>query len=102
MPEFFVPHTETPEQAEEVWEATKRFAEEQLGWGISERRIFRVEYTHDGKDEEAEVGKTERRQKEPVMVILESQSYLVCTPTRGVAKGEPILIGIPRKIVDFD
>jgi hypothetical protein len=102
LPEFFVPHTESRKQAEEVWQATRKFAEEQLGWAVSDRRIFRIEYRHNGKEEEAEVGKTERRQREPVMVILESQSFLVCTPTRGVAKGEPILIGIPSRIVDFD
>ena len=37
---FFVPRVKDEADAEMVWEATKKFAEEMLGWEISERRIF--------------------------------------------------------------
>lgn len=101
MPEFFVPHASSPEQAEQVWQATKKFAEEQTGWEVTDRRIFKVEFTHDGKDYVAEVGQPEPQSGETVLVILESNAVLVCTENRGVARGSPMLTG-PRTIVDFD
>jgi hypothetical protein len=104
MPSFFVPAARDDAQAEEVWEATRKFARDQLGWEVGERRIFRIEYTHDGQDLVAQVGEQEPRQGEPVLVILESNAYLVCTENRGVARGAPILVGLQTvsKIVDFD
>jgi hypothetical protein len=56
VPEFFVPKAKTPEQAEEVWQATKKFAEKQTRWEASDRRVRRVEYEHHGKQEWAEAG----------------------------------------------
>jgi hypothetical protein len=54
MPEFFVPGAVSLQEAEKVWQATKKFAEEQTGWIVTNRRIFRLEYTHGGKDYVAE------------------------------------------------
>jgi hypothetical protein len=102
MPEFFVPGAASLQEAEKVWQATKKFAEEQTGWIVTNRRIFRLEYTHGGKDYVAEVGQTEPRTGEPVLVILGSNAYLVCTRKHGVARGEPIMVGGPRQILDFN
>jgi hypothetical protein len=102
MPEFFVPGAASLQEAEKVWQATKKVAEEQTGWIVTNRRIFRLEYTHGGRDYVAEVGQTEPRTGEPVLVILGSNAYLVCTRKHGVARGEPLMVGGPRQIVDFN
>jgi hypothetical protein len=100
---FFIPDVTDPQKAEEIWQATKAFAEQTLGWQVSDRRIFRIGYTHGGVSYTAEVGQPQRREEspgrgravgdDPVLVILESNAYLVCTPTRGVMGGMPILVG---------
>jgi len=90
---FFVPEAENETEALSVWKATRKFAEETLGWEVSERRIFRISYRHDGKAYSVEVGKPDPRIGEVVLVILESNTYLVCTPNRGVLRGMPILVG---------
>ena len=102
MPLFFVPGADGPDAAEEVWQATKSFAEEQTGFEVSDRRIFHVDYRHNEQDFEAQVGEVEPRTGEVCVAILESGSFLVCTENRGVARGVPILIGAPGRIVDFD
>jgi len=106
---FFLPHAKNKEQAEKNYEAIKRFAKDTLGWNVKDRRIFRIKYTHDGKNHYAEVGKTEQIEGEEVIAILESGYsdtivYLICTPNRGVVRGMPILVGENEaySVVDFD
>jgi hypothetical protein len=38
------------------------------------------------------VGKPERSCGEPVIAILESDCYLICTPSRGVLSGSPVRV----------
>ena len=45
------------------------------------------------KDYHVEVGKPDPRNNELVIAILKSNTYLVCTPNRGVVRGIPILVG---------
>lgn len=103
---FFIPpytSDDKPELSEEVYVSIRKFAEENLKWNITERRIFSVTYRHEGKEYYAEVGKIEQRTGELICAILESITYLVCTPNRGVLRGEPVLVGKEeiRSIVDF-
>jgi hypothetical protein len=106
MTRSFVPEVEDPEH---VWQATRTFAIETTGWSVTERRMFALEYVHNGWRYRAEVGQRESRTRdgvngrhalestgEPVLAILEapeSRCYLVCTPNRGVLRGAPILVG---------
>lgn len=90
---FFVPEAENETEALSVWKATRTFAEETLGWEVTERRIFSISYRHDGTDYYVQVGKPDPRIGELVLVILESNTYLVCTPNRGVLRGMPVLVG---------
>jgi hypothetical protein len=101
--QFFVPTTTTPEDAARLYEAIKAFAKDTLQWPISDRKIFRIEYVHGGKTEQAEVGKRSDVNQEEVLAILESNAFLVCTPNRGVLRGDPILVGTGevRVIEDF-
>src|SRR5438552_1556027 len=75
MPEFFVPGAASLQEAEKVWQATKRFAEEQTGWIVTNRRIFRLEYTHGIRTTSPRLG---RRSREPAN---QSSSSLGRTPT---------------------
>jgi hypothetical protein len=54
--DFFVPYVDDAEKAEAVWQAVKKFAEDQLNWEVSDERIRKVEYVHEGKEWTAEVG----------------------------------------------
>ena len=89
---FFVPAASTDEQAEDVWQSTVEFAKGK-GSDISDRRIYRLDYRHNGKFYVDEIGKPNARNGELVLVILESVTYLVCTGNRGVVRGDPILVG---------
>lgn len=104
--EFFIPGLEDkPEKAEELLKSIRDFAKTTVGWGVSNRRIFRISYYHDGKHYEDEVGKKDDVNRELVIAILEANPvYLVCTPNRGVLRGMPILVGFHDtiSIEDFD
>jgi hypothetical protein len=91
---FFVPFAESKEQAERVLDACITFAKENLGWQIGKKeRYFSIAWQHNGSNYYAEVGKPEPYSGEIVIAILPSTTYLVFTENRGVARGEPILIG---------
>ncbi|MDE0484166.1 MAG: hypothetical protein OXI67_16425 [Candidatus Poribacteria bacterium] len=90
---FFIPKAKDDAQAEEVWESIKKFAEKNLEWDVSDRRIFSIAYHKHGEDYYVEVGKPDPRNGELVIAILKSNTYLVCTPNRGVLRGMPILVG---------
>jgi hypothetical protein len=105
--EFFVPHTRDPDAAERVWEATRTSLEGQGFKPMESRRIFRLDYHHDGKRIEAEVGvpppygtKIDRDRLEEggepqeVLLIFECPGglYLVSTWDRGAQRGDPILV----------
>lgn len=119
--EFFIPYIDDAKKAEEVWRAIERFLAETQGYdGITDSRIFRLEYTHNGKEWEAQVGEphpygqpatweyvpdySDPKAGEYVVAILEMQGgpFLVCTHSRGVVRGEPILVGGVHKVVYFD
>ena len=101
---LFIPFAEDEEQAARVYDAIRKFAEESTGWQITDRKILSLSYVHDGKEYHAEVGKPEQVTGEVVIAILESNTYLVCTPNRGVVRGIPILVGKHevRSRVDFE
>ncbi len=72
---------------------------------MSNRRIRRLDFTHDSKAEVAEVGDVFEPVGEEVETILDAgDMYLVCTRTRGVLGGLPLRVGKPeaRNVEDFD
>lgn len=66
-PPFFFPFANTPEEAEALHGGIARFAEETTGWEVLPRRIWRIEYVHDGRDFVAEVGVDHLPVGEPVI-----------------------------------
>lgn len=92
--QFFVPAASSAEEALKVYEATRQFSEEQLGRKTKPKRIERICFDHDGHTWEAVVGEQFTEINELVIAIFEmDQLFIVCTPNRGVLRGEPYLVG---------
>lgn len=100
---FFIPDVDDPDLAERIYQSAKIFAKTAYGFDTTERRIFSIAYTHNGKHCHDEVGKMGNN-KETIMAILESGSYLVCTLNSGVYCGMPMLVGKHKVtwVRDFD
>jgi|HubBroStandDraft_5_1064220.scaffolds.fasta_scaffold583622_1 hypothetical protein len=93
---FFVPDTANDEEAEKVYDAIKKFAA-QTCRPAAGRKIESLAFRDKGKSVRAEVGKPDPITGEVVFAILETidnaRLYLICTPNRGVRRGEPIYVG---------
>lgn len=100
---FFLPQT-TPSRADEIWRTIADFVRRATGQRIGGRRIYRVRYEHHGRTATAQVGEPERMTGEPVIAILDSDPYFICTPNRGVLDGVPIVIDHRDvlEVVEFD
>jgi hypothetical protein len=92
-PTFFVPHAEDRQEAERVREAARKFLLDH-GYHPTDRRIYSVSYSHDGKKYRDVVGQPSGLVGEDVLVIFDAGNvFLSCTANRGVLRGEPVLIG---------
>lgn len=101
--EFFLPGTKTEKLIESNYKIIKDF--NNSNENITERRIYEICYSHGGQYYKAQVGKCEIRTGELIIAIFESGSlFYICTPSRGVFKGSPILVGEREVsyIEDFD
>lgn len=98
---FFIPKAKDEAEANDVYQAVKKFAQETLGWKITDDRIYSLRYIHNGKEYFARVGDIEGFTNATVIAILKSNTYLVCTRDRGVARGEPILVGT-EEVLDIE
>jgi hypothetical protein len=101
---FFIPGTKDDREAQNILESIKIFAKTTTGWDVTDRKIFSIKYRDSGKDYVAEVGQQDQTTGETVIAILESNTFLVCTPNRGVIRAMPILVGKEEvySIVDFE
>jgi len=52
---FFIPAAEHAAQAEEVYGSIRRFVSKQVG-RLTDKRIFRIQFSHDGKQYNLAVG----------------------------------------------
>lgn len=104
---FFLPAASDAKEAEEAYEGIRKFNAEQMSATLSPRRIYSVSGVHDGKQFMATVGQKFERLGEMVVAILLDTSrdlYFICTPNRGVIRGEPYLSGSHeiRGVEDFE
>jgi len=104
---FFIPAAKDAAQEKEVYEGTRKFVSQQMGAKLSPRRIYRLEFVHEGKAYTATVGETFERLDERVIAILLDtvrDLYFICTPNRGVLRGDPYLAGSSeiRSVEDFN
>ncbi len=102
---FYVPHTVDEAQAEEVYQSVRAFVT--TTHPPTDRRIHSVTYKHNGKPQVATVGELETDVGEEVIIILEAShpepTYMICTVSRGVAKGAPVVAVDPQAVVtDFE
>lgn len=92
MPNFFVPFTDTFEQAEEMYSMFRR----QNPYEALPGRLFSVDFTDHGKISVAEVGKEidGRHEKDGlVLAIIEGTGLVtIHTVARGGLSGTPILV----------
>lgn len=99
---FFMPRATSDAEAEEGWQTIRNRLPSLGGFPATARRIYSAAYTHNGKRRIAVVGEKDQDLNEEVIAIFESpQCFMVCTPSRGVFAGPPLLIGEPLWVVDF-
>ena len=94
---FFVPHIESPEEAEKIYQAIKKKAPASWvvgGKPIDDRRIRSITFRDKRKTVTATVGGRDPLEGNIVMAILQTatevRSYLIYTETRGV--GDPMAV----------
>lgn len=111
MVDFHIPEAENFDEAEDVYEATAKFVEQQRGSVAREPRIGRISYYDGDKDQtyDVSIGDSVPRVGEPAIAIYESEDdrfdvYYICTPHRAVIEGVPIMVGRNdvRDIEHFD
>jgi hypothetical protein len=99
---FTVPAAQDREQAEKVWTAVRDFLAS-LGHKTTSRRIAGIMFVHNGKSYDLSVGDMHPDLGEPVLVILEGLGlHYICTPNRGVIRGDPYLVGQSASVVEFE
>jgi hypothetical protein len=102
---FFLPVQET-KIAEESYQAIKKFIEKQTGWPISDGRYYEIHYRQNDRDLCARVGGPDPLNGEKVFAIFKPKNpispFLVCTYSRGVVQGQPILASHDAQAVEFE
>src|SRR5262245_14553227 len=102
---FFLPVQET-RIAEESYQALKKFIEKQTGWQISDRRYYEVHYRHNDQGLHARVGEPDPLNGEKVFAKFKPKNpisrFHVCTYSRGVVQGQPILASHDAQAVEFE
>jgi hypothetical protein len=90
---FFIPNARDDEHAEVVYEAVRKFTEQESG-KITATRYYAIHYRHNGKELRARVGDPDPLVGETVIAIFRSDRqrgpFFICTENRGVRRGSPI------------
>ena len=93
--EFFLPLAKDSVEAESVYTNIAEFINESVKTPCE--RVHSLTYKHNGRTMVATVGEdVDTYYKEPapkVIAIFKGSPYKICTRDRGVARGEPILVG---------
>jgi len=91
---FFVPSTKDEAEAEKVYDILRRKLAAQHRYEASPDRIYELEYEETGHRSVLTVGKSDFTLGEVVVAIFRADDrYLVCTPNRGLLKGQPMVVG---------
>jgi hypothetical protein len=102
-PAFFVPYAKTPEAAERLWQAARRWLADN-GCPTTARRIYSVSYTHNSTASVDVIGEKDRYGMQTILLLYEStlpRLCYCCIYERGAFSGLPILSGDVRSICDF-
>ncbi len=90
---FFVPHVAEGEEML-VYNTIRAAVSEGIS-KLDHRKVFRVDFHHNGRHMHAQVGEVCPICEEPVYAILHQPKeglYLVCTTSRGAQIGSPIVV----------
>ena len=90
---------------EATYQAIVAQVKDQLGWKLSERRIYSLHYLHDKKEYTVQVGElVPREHRFQVLAIFESNAYVVFTRTPDGYSGTTILVDKNEAlgVVDFE
>lgn len=93
VPKFFIPHATDEIEANNVYQSVKAFLDSQ-GKVQQYDKIYAVQYWHNGVLYTDTVGqKAGLEPNEDVIAIFKVSDnlYYICTYSRGVGKGEPIM-----------
>ncbi|BES63087.1 hypothetical protein DCPSUM001_33310 [Dysgonomonas capnocytophagoides] len=93
VPKFFIPHSSSETEARDVYKSIKGFLNSQ-GRVQQDDKIYSVQYWHNGVLYTDTVGqKSGLEPDEDVIAIfrVSDNLYYICTYSRGVARGEPIM-----------
>ena len=90
---FTIPGATSSQQAFDIYVGVRKFIISK-GYRPFPAAIASLEYSHNGKKEVAIVNEITKINDEKVVLIFECEKlFLICTQSRGVAGGEPIIIG---------
>lgn len=91
---FFIPATSDINSILDVYNGVKKFMQSQGFDPLPDKLVYSIDYTHNGKKENATIDKFHVVNNQRVLIIFECKElFLVCTPSRGVLGGDPILVG---------
>jgi len=103
---FFLPAAKDAEMVEVTYRAIKKNAEESTGWPITDTRYYEIYFRHDGQNLHVRVGDLDPSNGETVIAIFKPKDpdrpFLVCTPNRGVATGDPIFASDDALAIVFE
>jgi hypothetical protein len=96
--QFFVPHASDADEAESVYDAFAKF----VGAAVPAKKSARIRalsWQHNGRDFAGAVGDPMPRYyelgNEPILAIFDcGDHFKICTPSRGGARGDPIMAGM--------
>ncbi len=106
MMTFFVPHTDSPVEAEKAFRSMAHYVGTKMP--AADKRIFRLSFTHGGHRCVAEVGQPldshYREGNQPVLAIFEDDPYRICLARRGREQNTPVLVAVREVlgVVYFD
>jgi hypothetical protein len=90
---FTIPGATSAQQAFDIYVGVRKFIISK-GYRPFSAAIASLEYTHNGKKEVTQVNEITKINDEKVVLIFECEKlFLICTSSRGVTGGEPIIIG---------
>jgi hypothetical protein len=106
MPPFYVPPFAPGDPAGlDVYEEILAAARETNPHAdVGPRKIFRLECEYRSEPFVVEVGQLERATNEPVLAILDTDPYFVCTESRGLGGSPPVYVsqGVVKRVIPFD
>ena len=91
---FFIPYAEDEDAAEQVYRTVARRCFKKIGLDVNPRRVFALRYRLQGSEYLAQVGVEHPpgNPEEVICILATKPGYLICTISKGVNYGMPIMI----------